>query len=127
MYCSSMDTKQIAKIFLAETAPYISDPFTQSSPCCCRTAQLSQSLDIDKSGAQAILLHNFWISRMVDSKTPVETGAHTASERAKRPFYFVIYATIGFILPICADPAFRKRYQLVKECPSFYKFLTITA
>jgi hypothetical protein len=32
---------------------------------------------------------------MVDSKTPVETGAHTASEKAKWPFYFVIYATTG--------------------------------
>ena len=66
-------------------------------PCCCRAAQLSQSLDIDKSGAQAILPHNFWSSQMVGFKTPVETRAHTASERAKWPFYFVIYATTGFI------------------------------
>jgi len=72
-----------------------SEKFWLGKPCCCRTAQLSQSLDIDKSGAQAILPHNFWISQIVDSKAPVETGAHIASERAKWPFYFVIYAAIG--------------------------------
>jgi len=33
---------------------------------------------------------------MVESKTTVETEAHTAFEGAKWPFYFVIYATIGF-------------------------------